>query len=113
MKRALAAGVTAAVLLLAAPAAPASAFTWHLSFYKAKAWTQSNERELCNKDRECVEYGASCRRQTESRIDCIGGTIDETEYGPLECWAVYHWGVDLYGYAKVRIGKSHCGYLEP
>lgn len=104
--------VAGAVALVLALAGTAQAFQWHLSVYKAKAWTQAYERRICEKDRECTEYGARCKRVTESRVDCIGGTVDETEYGPLECWAVYHWGVNWAGYAKVRIGASHCAYLE-
>lgn len=100
--------------VLAAVVAPASAdaFVWHLSYYKAKAWTVQSERRICNKDSECVAYGASCQRITESRVDCLGGTIDETEYGELQCTEMYHWGVNQWGRVKLRTGKSHCGYVE-
>jgi hypothetical protein len=102
--------LAAAVFLLSA--GTAQAFVWHLSFYKAKAATKSYERENCERDAKCIAYGASCERISESRIDCLGGTVDETAYGELECTSVYHWGVNRAGYTKLRIGHPRCYYLE-
>jgi len=99
-----------AVCLLTATGA--QAFTWHLSFYKVKAATKGNERRACNRDESCIAYGAKCERVSESRIDCVGATFHELEYGEAECWAVYHWGVNRFGRSKVRIGKTHCRYVE-
>lgn len=102
----------ATLVAFVALAGGADAFVWHLNFYKAQATTKSYERENCERDNQCIAYGASCTRVSESRIDCIGGTVDETEFGPMECQAVYHWGVNRFGRAKLRIARPHCYYLE-
>jgi hypothetical protein len=57
----------------------AEAFVWHLSYYRAKAATKDVERRICERDGQCIAYGASCKRISESRIDCIGGTVYETK----------------------------------
>lgn len=109
MKLKLLIATLAAFLALSASA---GAFVWHLSYYKVKAATKADQRRICERDNQCIAYGASCERITESRIDCIGGTIDESEYGELECTTVYHWGVRRGGTVKVRLGGTHCYYLE-
>jgi len=100
------------LLVFVALAGTAQAFQWHLSYYRAKAATKDAEKRICEGDGQCIAYGASCERISESRIDCVGGTVYETKFGQEECQAVFHWGVGPGGYATLHVGQPHCYSLE-
>lgn len=103
--------LASALVLVAASllfAGSAQGFRWHLSYWKAKRDTVREERRICNRNRRCVAFGASCKRITSSRVDCIGATWSESASGEIQCWNVYHWGVDRAGYIKLRTGPAHC-----
>jgi hypothetical protein len=105
------AALSVALVLLGA--ASAEAFQWHLGFALAKHETRELVREACKRDRQCVAYGVGpCQRISESRIDCIGATLDATASGERQCSRIVHWGVKPGGYIKVRLGPPHCVYLE-
>lgn len=97
----------AATLLLAGTA---QAFQWHLGYFQAKRGTVVKERKACDQSPRCVAFGASCKRITSSRVDCIGTTWLRSASGEIECWKIYHWGVNRVGYIKFHKGRAHCQY---
>jgi hypothetical protein len=110
MRTKLVVAVIASFFLLAAGA---QAFHWHLGFGQAKHSSKEFAEIACEHEHLCTGFGVgSCRRASESRIDCEVGLFYADQAQPeeeIECNLKLHWGVDHSGALALKnAGKPHC-----
>jgi hypothetical protein len=106
--------VLAALLCLAASA---QAFVWHLGFGQAKHATKEFVEETCRLERKCIaDRVGSCKRASESRVDCAAAFLYKGVNEPGEeivCAILLHWGVNHHGeIALKRHGRPTCRLVE-
>lgn len=96
----------------------ATAWRYHLPFYKAQSLAKEYTKESCLEDLECVSWAVKCVRVNDQRIICAEATWDEssaTEPGEyLRCEWVEKFGIGVGGYISEHFGEPTCGYVyEP
>lgn len=96
----------------------AEAFQWHLGYGQAKHATKEFAEETCQRDHKCVAYNVgSCRRASESRVDCAAGFLYKGVNEPgdkVVCALILHWGVNHNGEVTLkRHGRPSCQQVEP
>ncbi len=107
----------AGLIVFLALAGTAQAFQWHLGYGQAKHATKEFAEETCRSDHKCVAYKVgSCKRASESRVDCAAGFLYKGVNEPgdeVVCALILHWGVNHSGeVALKRHGRPSCSQVE-
>lgn len=90
----------------------ADALATRLLVGQAKTQTRERMAARCEETQGCEGYEVTCRRISESWVDCVGGSIQTIDNERSECTKTFHWGIKPNGRLTVTRTRPHCFALH-